>query len=167
MRQSITSLRGQISSQLSGQQEVKNVQNDQRHSKVLASEFWDSEGILFIDYLEKGRTINSEYYIALLMCLKEEIVKKGHKWRKKCSFTKTMHCVTNQSQQWQNYMNCTLNCFCTLIILQILPPATTGCLQTSKECFSERELTPIKWYRKLRHILRPKTNRSTKKASNC
>ena len=40
--------------------------------KVLASVFWDAQGILFIDYLEKGRTINSEYYIALMVCLKEK-----------------------------------------------------------------------------------------------
>ena len=44
--------------------------------KVLASVFWDVQGILFIDYLEKGRTINSEYYISLLVHLKEEISKK-------------------------------------------------------------------------------------------
>ena len=51
--------------------------------KVLASAFWDAQGILFIDYLEKSRTINSEYYIVSL----------------------------------QNYMNCTLNCFCMHPIL--------------------------------------------------
>ena len=45
--------------------------------KILASVFWDVLGILFIDYREKGRTINSEYYIALLVCLKEEITKKN------------------------------------------------------------------------------------------
>ena len=44
--------------------------------KALTSIFWDAHGISFIDYLEKGRTINSEYYIALLMCLKKEIAKK-------------------------------------------------------------------------------------------
>ena len=44
--------------------------------KVMASVFWDSHGILFIDYLEKGNRINSEYYIALLVRLKEEIAKK-------------------------------------------------------------------------------------------
>jgi hypothetical protein len=32
--------------------------------KVMASVFWDARGILFIVYLEKGQTINSEYYIA-------------------------------------------------------------------------------------------------------
>ena len=44
--------------------------------KVLASVFWNVQGILFIDYLEKGRTINSEYHIALLVHLKEKITKK-------------------------------------------------------------------------------------------
>src|SRR5438034_6852539 len=37
--------------------------------KVLASVFWDARGILFIDYLKQGKTINSEYYMALLMLL--------------------------------------------------------------------------------------------------
>ena len=46
--------------------------------KVLASVFWDAQDILFIDYLEKG-TINSEYYTALLVRLKEEITKKKKK----------------------------------------------------------------------------------------
>jgi histone-lysine N-methyltransferase SETMAR len=29
--------------------------------KVMASVFWNAEGILFIDYLEKGKTITGEY----------------------------------------------------------------------------------------------------------
>ena len=51
--------------------------------KVLASVFWDVQGILSIDYLEKGRTINSKYYIALLVCLKKEIAKKWPQRKKK------------------------------------------------------------------------------------
>ena len=53
--------------------------------KVLASIFWDAQGNLFINYLEKERTNNSEYYIALLIHLKEErnCQKNGHKWRRK------------------------------------------------------------------------------------
>ena len=59
--------------------------------KVLASAFRDAQGILFINYLEKGRTINNEYYIALLVRLKEEVTKKRPQMKKKkCSFTKTM-----------------------------------------------------------------------------
>jgi histone-lysine N-methyltransferase SETMAR len=30
--------------------------------KVLASIFWDQDGILLIDYLPKGQTINAEYF---------------------------------------------------------------------------------------------------------
>jgi hypothetical protein len=32
----------------------------------MASVFWDAEGILFIDYLEKGKTLPGEYYSNLL-----------------------------------------------------------------------------------------------------
>ena len=51
--------------------------------KVLASVFWDAQGILFIDHLEKVRTINSKYYIALLVHLKEEITNKWLQIKKK------------------------------------------------------------------------------------
>jgi len=34
--------------------------------KVLFSIFWDEDGILLIDYLPKGQTINVEYYSSLL-----------------------------------------------------------------------------------------------------
>ena len=44
--------------------------------KVLASILRDSQDILLINYLEKGRAINSKYYIALLVGLKEEIAQK-------------------------------------------------------------------------------------------
>ena len=51
--------------------------------KLLASIFWNAQGILFIDYLEKVSTINSEYCMLLLVCLKEEIAKKGPQMKKK------------------------------------------------------------------------------------
>jgi len=35
--------------------------------KVLASIFWDQDGILLNDYLPKGQTINAEYYSSLLL----------------------------------------------------------------------------------------------------
>jgi histone-lysine N-methyltransferase SETMAR len=40
--------------------------------KVMASVFWNVEGILFIDYLEKGKTIIREYYSNLLTRLDEK-----------------------------------------------------------------------------------------------
>jgi hypothetical protein len=41
--------------------------------KVMASVFWDAEGILYIGYLEKGKTITREYYSNLLTRLDEKI----------------------------------------------------------------------------------------------
>jgi len=44
--------------------------------KVMASVFWDSKGILLIDYLEKGQTINGRYYADLLRQLRVAIKAK-------------------------------------------------------------------------------------------
>jgi len=44
--------------------------------KVLASNFWDQDSILLIDYLPKGQTINTEYYSSLLVQLKDILKKK-------------------------------------------------------------------------------------------
>ena len=49
----------------------------------MASAFWDAHGILFIDYLEKRRIINSEYYMALLDRLSAKIKKKRPPMQKK------------------------------------------------------------------------------------
>jgi histone-lysine N-methyltransferase SETMAR len=52
-------------------------------AKVMASVFWDDEGILFIDYLEKGQTITGEYYSNLLTRLDKQIREKRPGLRKK------------------------------------------------------------------------------------
>ena len=54
--------------------------------KVMASVFWDAHGVIFIDYLEKGRTITVAYYGALLDRLVEEIRKKRPHLKKKFLF---------------------------------------------------------------------------------
>lgn len=55
--------------------------------KVMATVFWDSQGIIHIDYLEKGRTITGQYYANLLdefeAVLKE---KRPHLKKKKVLF---------------------------------------------------------------------------------
>ena len=45
--------------------------------KVFASIFWDQGGILLIDYLLKGQTINAECYSSLLVQLKDILKEKG------------------------------------------------------------------------------------------
>ena len=49
-----------------GQSLPKRPETQQWAGKVMASAFWDAHGILFIDCLEKAKTINSNYYVALL-----------------------------------------------------------------------------------------------------
>ena len=50
---------------------------------VLASIFWDQDGILLINYPPKGQTVNAEYYSSLLMqlkdILKEKTPREGHR----------------------------------------------------------------------------------------
>jgi len=58
--------------------------------KVLASIFWDAQGIIMIDYLEKGQTITGDYYVGLLNRLNSEIKKKRpHLAKKKVLFKKS------------------------------------------------------------------------------
>ena len=55
--------------------------------KVLASIFWDQDGILLIDYLPKDQTINAEYYSSLLAQLKDILKeKRSGKVTKRVSF---------------------------------------------------------------------------------
>lgn len=61
----------------------KRAKTQQTAGKVMASVFWDARGIIFIDYLKKGQTINSDYYIALLERLQDEIAKKRPHLKKK------------------------------------------------------------------------------------
>ena len=57
--------------------------------KVMASVFWDADGILLIDYLQKGQMINGtyRYYASLLMQLREKI-KRHRKLTKSVLFHK-------------------------------------------------------------------------------
>ncbi|GFV36022.1 mariner Mos1 transposase [Trichonephila clavipes] len=49
--------------------------------KVMTSAFWDTHGIIFIDYLKKGK--KRDYYVALLERLKCEIAEKRPHLKKK------------------------------------------------------------------------------------
>jgi len=44
--------------------------------KVLSSIFWDQDGILLIDYLPKGQTIDAKFYSSLLVQLKDILKEK-------------------------------------------------------------------------------------------
>ncbi|XP_025161796.1 histone-lysine N-methyltransferase SETMAR-like [Harpegnathos saltator] len=50
----------------SGERAPKKAKVGLSANKVMATVFWDARGIIHIDYLEKGKTITSEYYSELL-----------------------------------------------------------------------------------------------------
>jgi hypothetical protein len=60
----------------SGSPYPKKFKTQKSSSKVLASVFWDQDGILLVDYLKKGATITAEYCVALLDTLKQKLVSK-------------------------------------------------------------------------------------------
>ena len=68
----------------------------------MASVFWDYKGILLIDYLQKGKIMNSEYYCNLLDQLNLKIrEKRPGLQQKKLFFIRTMsqECFNNDKIQ--------------------------------------------------------------------
>ena len=57
----------------------KKFQVQKSAGEVLASNFWDQDSILLIDYLPTGQTINAEYYSSLLVQLKDILKEKCHR----------------------------------------------------------------------------------------
>jgi hypothetical protein len=54
--------------------------------KVMVSVFWNAEDILFINYLEKNKTITGKHYSSLLTRLDKKIMKKVPVCKKKITF---------------------------------------------------------------------------------
>jgi hypothetical protein len=70
---------------------------------VMASVFWEAEGIFFIDYLEKSKKITGEYYSNLLTRLDEKFARKDPVCKRKTSsFIRIMYPPTKVFWQWEN-----------------------------------------------------------------
>lgn len=72
---------------MSGQQPVKDQKTANSISKVTTSVFWAAYGILFIDHLEKDKTING--IIRSTVYIESKIKRLYIKKKRKCCFTKT------------------------------------------------------------------------------
>ncbi|GBP45039.1 Histone-lysine N-methyltransferase SETMAR [Eumeta japonica] len=59
-----------------GERPPKKFKVQKSASKLMATIFWDSEGVLLIDYLPKGTTMNSQYYANLLAQAREAVIQK-------------------------------------------------------------------------------------------
>lgn len=77
--------------------------------KVMATVFWDSQGIILIDYLQKGKTITGEYYATLLDRLREELEKKQPRLARKKVLFHQDNAPSHRPLQWQNYTNWAMN----------------------------------------------------------
>ena len=60
----------------SGSHRLKKFRVKKSAGKVLASIFWNQDGILLIDYLPKGQKINAEYYLSVLVQLNDILKEK-------------------------------------------------------------------------------------------
>jgi hypothetical protein len=54
----------------------KTFQTQKSASRLMASVFWDKDGILLVDYLEKGEKVTDSYCTALLDKVKQALVSK-------------------------------------------------------------------------------------------
>jgi hypothetical protein len=71
--------------------------------KVMALVFWYAEGILFIDYLEKGKTITGILFQSFNCTRRKKFMRKDPvSKRKKSSFIRTIHAPTKVFRQWEN-----------------------------------------------------------------
>ncbi len=75
-----------------GESHLKHLKMQQTADKVMVSVYWDAYGIIHIDHPEKRKSVNSDYYIELLVFLMDKILKNNHTCEeKKSSFIRTMH----------------------------------------------------------------------------
>ena len=66
-----------------GESVLKRPRTQHSAGKVMASVFWDTHGVIFIDYLEKRRKTTGAYYAALLDRLVDHIRQKRQHLKKK------------------------------------------------------------------------------------
>ena len=83
----------------------KKFQVQKSTGKVLASISWDHDGIRLIDYLPKGQTTNAEYYLSLLVQLKDILKEKrrGSSPRGSCSCTAHWALATQKTMAYLGF----------------------------------------------------------------
>jgi len=106
----------------------KKIRVQKSAGKVVASIFWDQDGILPIDYLPKGQTINAEYYSSLLVQLKDILKANASESSTKgsCSCT-TMPRLTGNLQPRRKWPAWASSFLITHPFLRIWPRWTTIC----------------------------------------
>ena len=65
-----------MQSKLPGSPALKKFKRVSSAGKVMASIFWDIQGVIIVDYLEERHTLNGAYYAKELRRLRQDIVEK-------------------------------------------------------------------------------------------
>lgn len=107
--------------------------------------FRDAKEIIFIDYPEKGKTINGQYYAESLQCLKDEVKNKRQHLtkKKKTFFTMATHLPINRSFRWLKSTNWNLNCSLNYLITRF-SPNDYRVFSNIKNCSGAKKLTATK-----------------------
>jgi len=110
----------------------KEVQGPEIGRKIMATVFWDADGFIMVDYLEKGKTVSGAYYATLLgqFCDRLKEIRRG-KLSRVCCFCKTTHRFTRAMLQSSLWLTVVMNCSPTLPILQIWPSLPFICFVCS------------------------------------
>ena len=99
-------------------------------AKRMAIVFWDNIGILLIDWVPHGATINSQYYITVLENLRESIKENRRgKLTRGCCFCTTTPARTRVMKLQLLYSDWGLKYYSTLPIRQTSPRAIIICSQ--------------------------------------
>ena len=106
----------------------KNFERKNLLEKFSPGFFWDQDGILFVDYLPKGRTIIAEYYSSLLAQLKDILKeKRRRKVTKVVLFLPKISRLNGHLQPRRNWPTLASSVLITHPILRIWPRRTTNC----------------------------------------
>ncbi|GFY39644.1 hypothetical protein TNIN_423561 [Trichonephila inaurata madagascariensis] len=90
--------------------------------KIISSVFWETKGTLLIDYLEKSKSITSEYYSNPHDQLDAKICKRPALKKKKAFFSRTMQLRKKVHWRWENCgIRCSI-CWVIPLILMIWHP---------------------------------------------
>ena len=79
--------------------------------KVMATVFWDSEGVLMIDYLQRGKTVTGVYYADQIRKLRAAIKqKRGESCVTVCFFITTTCLPTRLLLPWLQFESVASSC---------------------------------------------------------
>ena len=111
--------------------------------KALATVFWDSKGMLMVDYKPADISITGAYYAYLMKQLRTAIKKRGESWAKmSCSFMTMLLCTSRGLHKLLSG-NVSLSSWIIHRTVQIWPPVITTFFEIWSHIYGETDfLTP-------------------------